>query len=68
MTDVVIKLRRGEPVDKALRRLKRAMNEKGTLRELKERRYFKKPSEQKREKSGRARIRAKKDAQLASSQ
>jgi small subunit ribosomal protein S21 len=66
MTNVIIKIKRNEPIDKALRRLKRAMNEEGTLREFKERRYFKKPSDKKREKSGRARIRAKKDAQLAS--
>lgn len=65
MLEVCIKIKRNEPIDKALRRLKRSMNEAGTLRDLKERRYFKKPSEKQREKSSRARARLKKEASLS---
>ena len=43
-----VKLKRGESVEKALRRLKKKMDKEGTLREIRNRRYYEKPSEQKR--------------------
>mgnify|MGYP006210911797 FL=1 len=46
MTEV--KLKKGEPVDKALRRLKKKMDKEGTLKEIRNRRYYEKPSEAKR--------------------
>jgi small subunit ribosomal protein S21 len=53
-----IKIRRGESVDKALRRLKKKMDKEGILREIRAKRYYEKPSERKRRKSARARARA----------
>ncbi|HJO94216.1 MAG: 30S ribosomal protein S21 [bacterium] len=46
MTEV--KLRRGEPVDRALRRLKKKLDKEGTLKEIRNRRHYEKPSETKR--------------------
>ena len=46
MTQVIIK--KNEPVDKALRRLKKAMNKEGIMKEMKRLRHFEKPSEQRR--------------------
>lgn len=43
-----IKLKRGEPIEKALRRLKKKLDKEGTLKELRNRRHFEKPSEKKR--------------------
>ena len=43
-----IKVRKGEPIDKILRKLKKKMDKEGTLKELRNRRYFEKPSEEKR--------------------
>ena len=45
---VEIKLKRGENVDKALRRLKKKMDKEGTMKELRNRRHYEKPSEAKR--------------------
>ena len=66
MTEVSVNVRRGGAngeIDKALRKLKRVMNSAGVLRELKERKFFLKPSEKKRKKSGRARARIRKESQ-----
>jgi len=41
---IEIKLRRGEPVDKGLRRLKKQMLREGVIKELKKRRHYEKPS------------------------
>ena len=43
-----VRLRKGEPVDRALRRLKKKLDKEGTLKELRNRRHFEKPSEKKR--------------------
>ncbi len=43
-----IKVRKGEPIEKALRRLKKKMDKEGTLKEIRNRRYYEKPSEIKR--------------------
>ncbi|MEI6218858.1 MAG: 30S ribosomal protein S21 [bacterium] len=53
-----IKLRKGEPIDKALRRLKKIMDKEGMMREIRGHRYYEKPSEKKRRKAARARARA----------
>ena len=43
-----IKVEKGEPVDRALRRLKKQLEREGLLRELKEREFYEKPSQSKR--------------------
>jgi len=40
-----IKSRKGEPIDRALRRLKKKMDKEGTMKELRSRRHYEKPSE-----------------------
>ena len=50
-----IRIRKGEPVDRALRRLKKKLDKEGTLKELRNRRYYEKPSETKRRMAKRAR-------------
>ncbi|MFM2295951.1 MAG: hypothetical protein RLZZ350_2364 [Verrucomicrobiota bacterium] len=45
-----IKLKKGEPVDKALRRLKKKVDREGTLKDVRARRTFEKPSARKRRK------------------
>jgi small subunit ribosomal protein S21 len=50
-----VKLKRGEPVEKALRRLKRKLDREGTLREARAHRHFEKPSEKRRRKAKGAR-------------
>lgn len=52
-----IKLRKGEPIEKALRRLKKIMDKEGMMREIRGHRYYEKPSEKKRRKAARARAR-----------
>jgi small subunit ribosomal protein S21 len=53
---VEIKLKKGESVEKALRRLKKKMDKEGTMKEIRGHRYFEKPSEKRRKKAARARI------------
>ena len=43
-----VRVKKGEPIDKALRRLKKKMDKEGTLKDLRNRRYYEKPSEIKR--------------------
>lgn len=45
-----IKLKKGEPVEKALRRLKKKVDREGTLRTVRSHRHFEKPSEKRRRK------------------
>ena len=59
---VQVRVKRGESVDKALRRLKRIMDKEGTMKQLRGNRYFEKHSERKRKKSARARARVAQDA------
>lgn len=56
MTEV--KVRRGESVDKALRRLKKKLDKEGVMREIRYHRHFEKPSDKRRRKQARARVRA----------
>jgi small subunit ribosomal protein S21 len=53
-----IKLRKGEPVEKALRRLKRLLTREQTLQEFRQHRRFEKPSARKRRKEKAARFEA----------
>ena len=46
MTEVRIK--KGEAIDRALRRLKKKLDKEGVLKELRNRRHYEKPSEIKR--------------------
>ena len=52
-----VKIRKGESVDKALRRLKKKMDKEGVMREIRAHRHYEKPSEKRRRKSARARMR-----------
>lgn len=49
MTD--IKCRKNEPIERALRRLKKKLDKEGTLKELRNRRHYEKPSEVRRRES-----------------
>jgi small subunit ribosomal protein S21 len=53
---VEVKLKKGESVEKALRRLKKKMDKEGTMKEIRGHRYFEKPSEKRRRKAARARM------------
>jgi len=55
---IQVRVKRGEPVEKALKRLKKIMDKEGTMKKLRASRYFEKPSEKRRKKSARARARA----------
>ncbi len=48
MESTEVRLKKGEPIDRALRRLKKKLDKEGTLKELRNRRHFEKPSEKKR--------------------
>jgi len=54
---IEIKMKKGEPVERALRRLKKVMDKEGMMKQLRANRYFEKPSEKRRRKSARARSR-----------
>ena len=45
---IILRLKKGEPIERALRRLKKKLDKEGTLKELRNRRHFEKPSEKKR--------------------
>ena len=55
---IQLRLRKGEAVEKALKRLKKIMDKEGMMKQLRTGRYFEKPSEKKRRKAARARARA----------
>ncbi len=60
-----IKLKKGEPVDRALRRLKKRVDREGTLKEVRNHRHFEKPSAKKRRKMKVARFNAMLSARYA---
>jgi small subunit ribosomal protein S21 len=60
-----IKLKKGEPVDKALRRLKKKIDREGTLKVVRNHRHFEKPSEKRRRKEKAARFSAMLTARYA---
>ena len=63
MTEV--KLRKGEPVEKAIRRLKKKLDREQTLQQFRLRRRFEKPSAKKRRKEKAARFSAMLKARYA---
>jgi len=54
-----VKVRIGEPIDKALRQLKKKLDKEGILKSAKARRFYEKPSVRKRAKSKAAKKRQK---------
>jgi len=62
---IEIKLRRGEPVEKAIRRLKKKLDREQTLQQFRMRRRFEKPSARKRRKMKAARFAAMLKARYA---
>ena len=60
-----IRLKKGEPVDKALRRLKKKIDREGTLKVARSQRHFEKPSERRRRKEKAARFSAMLTARYA---
>jgi small subunit ribosomal protein S21 len=51
-----VKIRKGESVDRALRRLKKRLDREGVIKDVRNRRYFEKPCEVKRRKAKVARF------------
>jgi len=45
-----VEVKKGESIEKALRRLKRKIDREGILKQLKKHRHYEKPSERKRQK------------------
>jgi len=60
-----IKLKKGESVEKALRRLKKKIDREGTLKTVRNHRHFEKPSEKRRRKEKAARFSAMLSARYA---
>ena len=54
---IVLKLKKGESVERGLKRLKRVLDKEGLIKKLRDDRYFEKPCVKARKKSLRARIR-----------
>ncbi len=55
---IEIKLKKGEPLERAIRRLKKKMDREQTLKQFRERRRFEKPSAKRRRKQKAARFAA----------
>ena len=51
--DIEVQVRKGEHIDKALRKLKKKLDKEGLIRICRDKRYYKKPSEVKREQNKR---------------
>lgn len=47
---IEVKVRKGEPTDRALRRLKKRLDREGVIRDVRSKRYFEKPSQARRRK------------------
>ena len=54
---IVLKLKKGESVERGLKRLKKVLDKEGLIKKLRDDRYFEKPCVKARKKSARARIR-----------
>ncbi len=46
---IIVKVEEGESIDRALKRFKRRIERAGIMREVRERQFYKKPSERRRE-------------------
>ena len=60
-----IRLKKGESVDRALRRMKKKIDREGTMKQVRSRRHFEKPSERRRRKMKAARFSAMLTARYA---
>lgn len=60
-----IKIKKGESIDKALRRLKKKVDREGTLKVVRSHRHYEKPSERRRRKEKAARFSAMLTARYA---
>lgn len=60
---IILKIKNGEPFDKAFRKFKRKVENEGIMRELKKRRFFMTKSQKKREKRKLAAKRRRKSEQ-----
>ncbi len=60
-----IKLKKGEPIEKALRRLKKRLDRENTMKDVRARRRYEKPSERRRRKEKVARFTAMLKARYA---
>ena len=58
---IYVKVRKGQSIDKALSILKKKVKESKLMLELREREYYKKPSDIRKEKKAKARLRYKKN-------
>jgi len=47
---IEIKIRKNEPVDRAIRRLKKTLDREGVIKDIRAKRYYEKPSEIRRRK------------------
>ena len=56
---IQLRLKKGESVERGLKRLKKILDKEGLLKTLRETRYFEKPCVKARKKSARARIRSR---------
>jgi len=59
-------VRKNEPIEKAMRRFKRKIESEGIMRDMKKKRYYKKPSVEKKEKTKAAEKRRRKLAKRQS--
>lgn len=50
LMSIEVKVRKGEPMERALRRLKKRLDREGVIRDVRANRYFEKPSQAKRRK------------------
>jgi len=60
MTRVRITARRGEPIDRMIRRLRRRLEREGVMKEFKKHQFYEKPSARSRREERKARARARK--------
>lgn len=60
-----VKLKKGEPIDRALRRLKKKVDRENTLKDVRTKRHYEKPSERRRRKLKVARFSAMLSARYA---
>jgi len=60
---ILVKVRRGQPIEKAISVLKKKVKESKLMLELRQREYYQKPSELRKEKKAKARLRHKKFTQ-----
>ena len=61
---IQVRLKKGESVERGLKRMKKAMDREGIIKTLRNNRYYEKPCEKARKKSARARARARSRTQM----